>query len=308
MKCEVIKDILPLYIENLCSDASKKEVEEHLEHCKECQQEYLQLRQEYMSHTDNQNTETFLEEKTLLEKSKQEIKETFANNIIGKIFKVIVVLGLFINVAMVIVTFVLYQYKYPRLYFKELGGAHIWLLILPFLPTLLAMLGMTVVSKLKKHKSFSRIILVGTIPAIFFGGFCTLFFMIIPPINSTTNNLSNYMKMDGDKDQFENSIINFYPAQIPVSAKQADYFYQRYTSFFAEDMKMEASWILPPSEYEMAKQQVLELSQFKNSSVSESGGNGTILSKILPENVTLAFEYNDDIKMVIYRAYTNKRY
>ena len=34
--CEVIKDILPLYQENLCSEATVHLVEEHLKHCQEC--------------------------------------------------------------------------------------------------------------------------------------------------------------------------------------------------------------------------------------------------------------------------------
>ena len=33
MKCEIIKDLLPLYIENLCSEASRIEIENHLETC-----------------------------------------------------------------------------------------------------------------------------------------------------------------------------------------------------------------------------------------------------------------------------------
>lgn len=308
MKCEVIKDLLPLYIENICSSESKKEIEAHLELCRECQQENKELREEYLSHMDNENIDNFPDEKTIFEKSKQEIKKSFANKIIVNIFKVIFTLGLFINMTMILVTFVIYEYKYPSFYFKELGLTQIWVLILPFLPTILAIIGIAVIYKFKKHNILPKIILVGIIPAIFFGGFCSLVFMIIPPISSTTNNLSNYMKMDGDKKQFENGIINFFPDQIPVSAKQAEYFYQRYTTFFSENIKVETSWILTPSEYDAVKQQVLNQSQFKNSHLSESGGNGIILSTISPENITIAFEYNDNIKMVIYRAYSNKSY
>ena len=34
--CSVIKDLLPLYIENITSEESKKAVEEHLKNCKSC--------------------------------------------------------------------------------------------------------------------------------------------------------------------------------------------------------------------------------------------------------------------------------
>ena len=308
MKCEIIKDLLPLYIENLCSTESRIEVESHLEQCEECQQEYSQLHKDYISKANIQTTEVFLEEKALFEKSKQEIKESFVNKVIKKFFTVIFTLGLFINVAMVIITFIIYHYKYPKLYFKELGVTQIWILILPFLPTVLALIGRTIIWKYKKYKFLSKIVLVGTIPAVLVGGFCTLFFMLIPPVSSTTKNLSNYMKVDGDTEQFESCVNSFFPNQVPVSAKQADYFYQRYASFFEEEVNMEASWILTPSEYDTTKQQVLELSQFQNSHLSESDGNGTILSTLQPENVTIVFEYNDTIKKVTYRAYTTKNY
>ena len=36
MKCDIIKDLLPLYAEGLCSDASREEIEEHLKNCEDC--------------------------------------------------------------------------------------------------------------------------------------------------------------------------------------------------------------------------------------------------------------------------------
>lgn len=276
--------------------------------CKECQQEYLQLRQDYISKTNNPITEDFLEEKSLFEKSKPEIKESFVNKIFKNFFTVVAVLGLFFNVAMVIITFIIYRYKYPKLYFKELGTAQIWILFFPFFPTILALIGKAIISKYNKYNFLSKIVLVATIPAILIGGFCTLFFVLIPPVSSTTKNLSNYMRIDGNMEQFESCVNSFFPGQIPVSAKQAEYFYQRYPSFFGEEANIEASWILTSSEYDAMKQQVLELRQFKNSHLSESGGNGIILSTLQPENVTIVFEYNDNIKRVTYRAYTTKKY
>lgn len=38
-KCNVIKDLLPLYADEVCSEDSRKMVEEHLSSCKECKQE-----------------------------------------------------------------------------------------------------------------------------------------------------------------------------------------------------------------------------------------------------------------------------
>ncbi|MGM9940690.1 MAG: zf-HC2 domain-containing protein [Bulleidia sp.] len=37
MQCEVIQDLLPLYVDGVCSETSRQLVEEHLKDCKQCQ-------------------------------------------------------------------------------------------------------------------------------------------------------------------------------------------------------------------------------------------------------------------------------
>lgn len=44
MNCEIIRDLLSLYTEELCSEASKKEVEAHLLTCEDCRREYERLK------------------------------------------------------------------------------------------------------------------------------------------------------------------------------------------------------------------------------------------------------------------------
>ncbi len=39
-QCEVIQDLIPLYIDNICSDESRRIIIEHLENCDECQKLY----------------------------------------------------------------------------------------------------------------------------------------------------------------------------------------------------------------------------------------------------------------------------
>lgn len=43
-KCNLIKDILPLYVENMVSTDTRKFVSEHLEHCEECHAEFERMR------------------------------------------------------------------------------------------------------------------------------------------------------------------------------------------------------------------------------------------------------------------------
>lgn len=43
MKCEMIRDLLPLYIDGLTSEESNREIEKHLKNCKECQICYQEM-------------------------------------------------------------------------------------------------------------------------------------------------------------------------------------------------------------------------------------------------------------------------
>lgn len=43
MKCEIVRDLLPLYVDGLTSDVSSKEIEKHLKSCKECQKYYQEI-------------------------------------------------------------------------------------------------------------------------------------------------------------------------------------------------------------------------------------------------------------------------
>ncbi len=49
LKCEVISDLIPLYYDGVCSQESRKLVEEHLLECSDCRQELEDLGKEFMS-------------------------------------------------------------------------------------------------------------------------------------------------------------------------------------------------------------------------------------------------------------------
>lgn len=40
LACEIVKDLLPLYVDEMVSDVSKKSIEDHLEHCADCSEAY----------------------------------------------------------------------------------------------------------------------------------------------------------------------------------------------------------------------------------------------------------------------------
>ncbi len=46
IKCTIIQDVLPLYIDEVVSQDTKEMVKEHLQHCDKCQQEYYLMKQD----------------------------------------------------------------------------------------------------------------------------------------------------------------------------------------------------------------------------------------------------------------------
>ena len=70
MKCKIICDLLPMYIDEVCSDETKEVVEEHLETCSECRREYEQMKAEI-----SLNEAEDLDEKELMERGKESMME-----------------------------------------------------------------------------------------------------------------------------------------------------------------------------------------------------------------------------------------
>ncbi len=44
ISCKIIEDLLPLYIDGVCSEESKKLVEEHLSECSRCEDMFRQMK------------------------------------------------------------------------------------------------------------------------------------------------------------------------------------------------------------------------------------------------------------------------
>ena len=43
ISCDIVRDLLPLYKDNVCSDASKDMVEDHLSGCENCRAYYEKM-------------------------------------------------------------------------------------------------------------------------------------------------------------------------------------------------------------------------------------------------------------------------
>lgn len=56
-KCEIIRDLLPLYRDNVCSEASGELVEEHLKTCEGCRMELEKINEEITGGNDMNESE-----------------------------------------------------------------------------------------------------------------------------------------------------------------------------------------------------------------------------------------------------------
>ena len=55
VSCDLIKDLLPLYLDGACSSASKAAVDEHMASCENCSAELLAMQREIPMHSVAQN-------------------------------------------------------------------------------------------------------------------------------------------------------------------------------------------------------------------------------------------------------------
>ncbi len=53
MKCNVARDLFPLYFDGLCSEETRKQLEEHLDHCEECRKLRQNLESEQEWHEES---------------------------------------------------------------------------------------------------------------------------------------------------------------------------------------------------------------------------------------------------------------
>ena len=93
--CDMISDLLPLYKDDICSESSKKIVEEHLAECPSCRKLFGDM-------SDVSIDEEIVKEKNEVINSQAKFfkrKSAFAGSIIGLIFSVPVLICLIVNLA-----------------------------------------------------------------------------------------------------------------------------------------------------------------------------------------------------------------
>ena len=91
MKCEIIRDLLPLCVDGVCSDESKSAVENHLSECEKCREYYESMKSaDGFIKTQNDNSEDIKMAESL-KKVKAKLNRKTRNIIIGAAAAVLVV-------------------------------------------------------------------------------------------------------------------------------------------------------------------------------------------------------------------------
>lgn len=97
-KCNIVKDLLPLYVEAVASQDSNKIIEEHLKECEECKKHYEELK-------DASFIEELKEEQVNEENPKKTMKTIKKKIILGKLF-----FALISAIVVIITLFSTYSY------------------------------------------------------------------------------------------------------------------------------------------------------------------------------------------------------
>ncbi len=104
LPCEIVKDLLPNYVDGLTSDSSTESVEQHLKQCKDCREHYETMKKNYhhpAERLDEPSAET-MREKSLFQrinrKLNRKVRWVAGTGIAGVLLVAVLFYGLF-NVA-----------------------------------------------------------------------------------------------------------------------------------------------------------------------------------------------------------------
>lgn len=89
--CEIVKDLLPLYIDEACSEDSRRMVEEHLKSCRACKEEYRMMK--YPAPAEKRMKDFKVIEEQILKEGKEQIETGVMHKIAGRMLW----LDLFLN-------------------------------------------------------------------------------------------------------------------------------------------------------------------------------------------------------------------
>ncbi|MFT4006156.1 MAG: zf-HC2 domain-containing protein [Lacrimispora sp.] len=304
MKCEIIQDLIPLYAENLCSEESKIIVKEHIDTCNDCKR-YLENIEKSIAPPipSEQKIKEIISEKDLLSRSKQSIQK----DILKKILIVFNVISILITVFAIIVSatimFKEYSIKYPMLHYtRNINLLYLICFLVGLSPVIIAILELCSIKRSKiQHftRKFISNILIQSVAVFLSLVIAITIFLIVPPLESQTDNLDEYLKVDKSILKYETIYNKFFPANIPENASDLEYHYKKYSNIVNTNVQIQFSMKLPESQYLTERDRVLG-----NNVIPIKGEKNTfdvtLYEVRYPGKVKLEFSYDDVIKRLTY--------
>ncbi|MCM1161614.1 MAG: zf-HC2 domain-containing protein [Roseburia sp.] len=298
MKCDIIKDLLPSYADGLCSEESRKMVEQHLGQCEKCKKYYENMMSDFskLSEEDDVFVKENLKEKNLLARSEQCIKAMQ----IKKMIQYINVICIIINVLFIIIGIgFAYHENNPKYPHITLKAQYLPVIFLSLLPCILAMIELWSLKRMKHYifRIVSSIFLQGLSLVLgFISAICL--FVILPPLESMTDVTENYLMVDSETEKFASIYSAVFPNEIPEHASNVKYYYQRKKSFFSEEITIKATWALPVEEYEDTKNKIWN--DYYVEEMEKNEWSIIVKGVHYPEQAALNFIYDDNSQTVSY--------
>lgn len=304
MECNIIKDLLVLYVDNLCSDESNNYIEEHLKQCETCKKFYDEMAGELPQEQKVEEFDEFnLKEKDLLCKSRNTIKMSVINKTVKITNAVFMVLNLFIFIAGIIFISSYGNFRYPRI----IADPKYFILYIAILMPII--IGIVEIGTIRKTKHYvARIVLnifiqfIGMVGCIL----SVICIIILPPVESATDRPENYLLVDDEAEKYMDIYSNFFPETIPENADKIEYSYYKKDAIFSEEISVTASWTLPQDEYRTEKSRILN--GYDTEKNEDGSCNITVEGVRYPGKANLTFHFNDAEGKVIYCFYVNQSF
>lgn len=199
---------------------------------------------------------------------------------------VIISLNLTLMFAIAYIHIVEYCIRYPQ--FKMEGlECYIYLFLIFLIPSILSII--KIASRSETTNSKTHLFLIGT--SLFFSILSGFIFLLMPPIQSYTDDIKNYLLEDKDLTSYAKFYEEFFPQKIPTDAQNISYSYKKSSDCFDTDATIFASWTLPEQSYLNYKQEMLEKSELKY--IKGDTYEVSLHNVYLPEHLQLFFEYDD---------------
>lgn len=74
IECNIIKDLLPIYIDNCCSTESKQLVDEHLKECEKCKDSYEHMKVSFINEIEDKSCEPEKHDEIIMKKGVKKIR------------------------------------------------------------------------------------------------------------------------------------------------------------------------------------------------------------------------------------------